>query len=107
MRPVRIYDTLTREVRRFQPRTPPRVGLFVCGLTPYDEAHIGHGRVAVVFDTVARALARWGYRVFYVQNVTNIDDKLLRRAAELGAEPLGLAETHFRSWARSMEQLGV
>lgn len=107
MRPVRIYDTLSREVRRFQPRTPPRVGLFVCGLTPYDEAHIGHGRVAVVFDVVARALTHWGYRVFYVQNVTNIDDKLLRRAAGLGAEPLGLAEEHFRSWARSMDRLRV
>ncbi len=107
MRPVRIYDTLSREVRLFQPRTPPRVGLFVCGLTPYDEAHIGHGRVAVVFDVVARALGHWGYRVFYVQNVTNIDDKLLHRAAELETEPLGLAETHFRSWARSMERLGV
>jgi len=107
MRPVRIYDTLSRELRRFQPLTPPRVGLFVCGLTPYDEAHIGHGRVAVVFDVVARALTRWGYRVFYVQNVTNIDDKLLRRAAELDTEPLGLAETNFRSWLRSMERLGV
>ncbi|EQD62363.1 protein containing Cysteinyl-tRNA synthetase, class Ia, partial [mine drainage metagenome] len=100
MRRVTIYDTLSRESRLFVPRFPPRVGMFVCGLTPYDEAHIGHARVAVVFDVVARALARWGYRVFYVQNVTNIDDKLLGRAGELGVDPFALADRHFGDGAR-------
>ena len=74
MRRVTLYDSLSRSPRVFAPISPPRVGLYVCGLTPYTSAHIGHGRTFVVFDVVARSLRRWGYRVFYVQNVTNLDD---------------------------------
>jgi cysteinyl-tRNA synthetase len=81
--------------------------MYVCGLTPYAPAHVGHGRTFVVFDTVARALRRWGYRVFYVQNVTNLDDKLIARASEEGDDPLALAERHFLDFRRSMERLGV
>ncbi len=107
MRPVTIYDSLTRESRLFAPLQPPRVGMYVCGLTPYAPAHVGHGRTFVFFDVVARALRRWGYRVFYVQNVTNLDDKLIARAAEEGVEPLGLAERHFAEYLRGMDLLGV
>ncbi len=107
MRRVTLYDTMTRTPRVFAPRTPPRVGLFVCGLTPYSETHVGHGRAFVVFDTVARALRRWGYRVFYVQNVTNIDDKVIVRAAEQEEDPLALSDRHFHSYLRLMERLGV
>jgi cysteinyl-tRNA synthetase len=81
------------------------VGLFVCGLTPYAEAHLGHGRTAITFDVVARALRRWGYHVFYVQNVTNLDDKLIARGQAEGRDPLELAEFHFQGWLRLMEQL--
>jgi len=102
-----VYDSLTREVRVFAPLHPPRVGLFVCGLTPYAPAHIGHARTFVFFDVVARALRRWGYRVLYVQNVTNVDDKLIARAAEEGVEPLPLAERHFADYRNAMERLGV
>ena len=107
MRRVSFYDSLTRQVRGFAPISPPRVGLFVCGLTPYAPAHVGHGRTFVVFDVVARALRRWGYRVFYVQNVTNLDDKLIARAAEEHDDPLALAERHFADFLRSMDRLGV
>ncbi|HYB77389.1 MAG TPA: cysteine--tRNA ligase, partial [Thermoplasmata archaeon] len=69
MRRFTVYDTRTRDTRVFAPLAPPRVGLYVCGLTPYAPAHIGHGRTFVFFDVVARALRRWGYRLFYVQNV--------------------------------------
>jgi cysteinyl-tRNA synthetase len=102
-----LYDSRTRASRVFAPLVPPRVGLYVCGLTPYAPAHVGHGRTFVVFDVVARALRRWGYRVFYVQNVTNLDDKLIARAAEAGVDPLALAERHFLAYAQSMETLGV
>jgi cysteinyl-tRNA synthetase len=102
-----VYDSRTRETRVFAPIAAPRVGLYVCGLTPYAPAHIGHGRTFVFFDVVARALRRWGYRLFYVQNVTNLDDKLIARAAESGEEPLELAERHFAQYRRSMEALGV
>jgi cysteinyl-tRNA synthetase len=107
VRRVTLYDTLTRSVRGFAPIVPPRVGLYVCGLTPYTVPHVGHGRTFVIFDVVARALRRWGYRVFYVQNVTNLDDKLISRAAEAGDDPLALAERHFLDYRRSMERLGV
>jgi cysteinyl-tRNA synthetase len=107
VRRITVYDSLSRTSRLFAPIHPPRVGLYVCGLTPYAPAHIGHGRTFVVFDVVARALRRWGYRLFYVQNVTNLDDKLIDRAAEEGAEPLALAERHFREYREAMERLGV
>lgn len=107
MRRVTLYDTLSRTTRGFAPIVPPRVGLYVCGLTPYAPAHVGHGRTFVIFDVVARALRRWGYRVFYVQNVTNLDDKLIARAAEEGDDPLALAERHYLDYRRSMDRLGV
>jgi len=107
MRRFTVYDTMSRAPRAFAPITPPYVRLYVCGLTPYAEAHLGHGRFAVVFDMVARALRRWGYRVFYVQNVTNLDDKLIARAGETGDEPLALAERNFAAWRGLMDRLAV
>ena len=107
MRRFTVYDSRTRESRVFEPITPPRVGLYVCGLTPYAPAHVGHGRTMVFFDVVARAVRRWGYRLFYVQNVTNLDDHLIARASEEGTDPLGLADRHFQEFRRSMEALGV
>ena len=107
MRRFTVYDSLTREVRSFQPIHPPRVGMYVCGLTPYAPAHVGHARTFVFFDVVARALRRWGYRLFYVQNVTNLDDKLIERAGEEGIDPLVLAERHFLGYRLAMERLGV
>jgi len=101
-----VYDTRTRETRGFAPISPPRVGLYVCGMTPYAPAHVGHGRTMTFFDVVARALRRWGYRVFYVQNVTNLDDKLIARASEMDVDPLALADRHFQEFRRSMERLG-
>ena len=107
MRRFTVYDSLSRTTREFAPIHPPRVGLYVCGLTPYAPAHVGHGRTFVFFDVVARALRRWGYRVFYVQNVTNLDDKLIARGGEEGIDPLALADRHFLGYLASMERLGV
>ena len=106
MRRFTVYDTRTRETRGFAPIAPPRVGLYVCGLTPYAPAHVGHGRTMTFFDVVARALRRWGYRVFYVQNVTNLDDRLIARASEMDVDPLTLADRHFLEFQRSMDRLG-
>ena len=107
MRRVQVYDTLRRETRLFVPIAAPRVGLFVCGLTPYDAAHLGHARFAIVFDVVARSLRRWGYRVFYVQNVTNLDDRLIERGAREGVDPMVLADRNFRRWEAAMGRLGI
>jgi cysteinyl-tRNA synthetase len=107
VRRFEVYDSLTREARLFVPIIPPRVGLFVCGLTPYAPSHVGHARTAVTFDVVARALRRWGYRLTYVSNVTNLDDKVIARAAEEGVDPLQLSERHFAGYLRSLAALGV
>jgi cysteinyl-tRNA synthetase len=81
---LKIFNTLTREKEIFQPITPNRVGLYVCGVTIYDLCHIGHGRTFVAFDVVARYLRFLGYDLTYVRNITDVDDKIIRRAFENG-----------------------
>jgi len=81
---LKIYNTLTRKKELFQPLTEGKVGMYVCGMTVYDYCHIGHARVMVVFDTVARYFRHSGYALTYVRNVTDIDDKIIQRAHENG-----------------------
>ncbi len=81
---LKIHNTLTRRKQEFVPIEPGQVRLYVCGMTVYDYCHLGHARVLVVFDMVARWLKTRGYRVTYVRNITDIDDKIIRRAAENG-----------------------
>jgi len=83
---LKIYNTLTRNKEVFQPRIAGKVGMYVCGMTVYDYCHIGHARVMVVFDTVARYLRYSGYDLTYVRNITDIDDKIIQRANENGEE---------------------
>lgn len=84
MHPLNIYNTLAREKQPFVPIEPGKVRMYVCGMTVYDYCHVGHARVMVVFDMVQRWLRAAGYEVTYVQNITDIDDKIIRRAAENG-----------------------
>ncbi|MGE4660771.1 MAG: cysteine--tRNA ligase, partial [Arenicellales bacterium] len=83
---IRIYNSLTRKKEVFQPVEPGHVGMYVCGMTVYDYCHLGHARVLVVFDMVVRVLRAWGHKVEYIRNITDIDDKIIARAAEL-SEP--------------------
>ncbi|HUN72216.1 MAG TPA: class I tRNA ligase family protein, partial [Steroidobacteraceae bacterium] len=85
---IRIYNSLTGEKQLLEPITPGEVRMYVCGMTVYDFIHVGHARMMVAFDMVNRYLRHRGYRVTYVQNITDIDDKIIRRAAENG-EPIG------------------
>ncbi|MDN3520771.1 cysteine--tRNA ligase [Halomonas ramblicola] len=85
---MQIYNTLTRRKEAFTPIEPGRVRMYVCGMTVYDYCHLGHARVMVAFDVITRYLRHRGYDVTYVRNVTDIDDKILRRAEENG-EPIG------------------
>ncbi|NOT85445.1 MAG: cysteine--tRNA ligase [Methylococcaceae bacterium] len=89
---LKIYNTLTRSKETFIPRVAGKVGLYVCGMTVYDYCHIGHARVMVVFDTVARYLRHSGYALTYVRNVTDIDDKIIQRARENGESIAALTE---------------
>jgi cysteinyl-tRNA synthetase len=81
---LKIYNTLTRKKDIFEPRIPGKVGMYVCGMTVYDYCHVGHARVMVVFDTVARYFRHCGYDLIYVRNITDIDDKIIKRADENG-----------------------
>ncbi|MGL6157227.1 MAG: cysteine--tRNA ligase, partial [Ralstonia mannitolilytica] len=84
MESLKIYNTLAREKQTFVPIEPGRVRMYVCGMTVYDYCHVGHARVMVVFDMVQRWLRASGYEVTYVRNITDIDDKIIRRAVENG-----------------------
>ncbi len=91
---LKIYNTLSRSKEAFVPIEPGRVRMYVCGMTVYDYCHIGHARVMVVFDVVQRWLRAIGFRVTYVRNITDIDDKIIRRAAENG-ESIGELTARF------------
>ncbi len=89
---IKIYNTLTRSKEIFKPRVEGKVGLYVCGITVYDYCHIGHARMLVVFDIVARYFRYSRYDLTYVRNITDIDDKIIQRANQNGEEYLALTE---------------
>ncbi|MGQ0285721.1 cysteine--tRNA ligase [Pasteurellaceae bacterium 22721_9_1] len=79
---LKIFNTLTREKQEFKPINPQQVGMYVCGVTVYDLCHFGHGRTFVSFDVIARYLRYLGYNLRYVRNITDVDDKIIKRALE-------------------------
>ena len=81
---LRLHNTLSREVETFTPIEPNRVRMYVCGMTIYDLCHVGHARFLMAFDVIYRWLKTLGYEVTYVRNITDIDDKIIRRALERG-----------------------
>ncbi|NOY62558.1 MAG: cysteine--tRNA ligase, partial [Gammaproteobacteria bacterium] len=104
---LNIYNSFVGKKSPFQAITRGKVGMYVCGMTVYDYCHVGHARVMVVFDVVARYLRASGYEVTYVRNITDIDDKIIRRAAENG-EPIDvLTERFIRAMHEDATALGV
>ena len=81
---LQIYNTLTRQKEVFKPIHPGKISMYVCGITVYDYCHIGHARTSVSFDVIARFLRSQGWDLNFVHNITDIDDKIIRRANELG-----------------------
>ena len=104
---LRIYNTLAREIQEFVPIRPGEARLYVCGMTVYDYCHLGHARMLVAFDMVQRWLRARGYRVTYVRNITDIDDKILRRALEQGEDVGALTARFIQLMNEDMEALGV
>jgi cysteinyl-tRNA synthetase len=104
---LRIYNTLTGQKEEFQPLVPGQVGMYVCGVTVYDYCHLGHARANIVFDVVYRYLQYAGYRVTYVRNYTDVDDKIINRANERGITSKELAETFIRAFDEDMAALGL
>ncbi|MEY3184642.1 MAG: hypothetical protein RLZZ613_1330 [Pseudomonadota bacterium] len=107
MNPMKIYNTLTQQKEDFKPIEPGRVRMYVCGLTTYDYAHIGHARMLVAFDVVVRYLRAAGYQVTYVRNITDIDDKIIRRANENGEAFDALTERFIRYTHEDEAALGI
>ncbi len=105
--PLALYDTLTRRKQPFVPAHEGRVGMYVCGPTVQAPAHVGHGRAAVVFDVLRRYLRATGHEVTFVQNVTDIDDKIIIRARREGVPAAVIATRFTRAWNRTMDALGV
>jgi cysteinyl-tRNA synthetase len=104
---IRIYNTLTKKKEVFEPLVPGRVKMYVCGPTVYDYCHVGHARSVVVFDVVVRYLRALNYQVRYVRNFTDVDDKIINRANEVGIDAGRLAEKFIGEFHRDMDALNV
>ena len=104
---IRIHNTLTQQKEEFRPIEPGKVRMYVCGMTVYDYCHLGHARVLVAFDVITRYLRHRGYEVHYVRNITDIDDKILRRADENGEPYTELTERMIRAMHEDEARLAV
>ena len=104
---LKIYNTLARDKQDFKPITPNTVRMYVCGMTVYDYCHLGHARVMVVFDMVQRWLKASGYDVTYVRNITDIDDKIIKRAAENNESIHALTQRFIDAMHEDADALGV
>jgi cysteinyl-tRNA synthetase len=104
---LQIYNTLTGKKEEFVPLEPGSIRMYVCGITVYDLCHIGHARSAIVFDVIYRFLLSIGYQVTYVRNFTDIDDKIIRRAAEEGTDYSTIANRYIRTFYEDMDSLGL
>jgi len=104
---LKIYNTLARDKQDFKPIEPGKVRMYVCGMTVYDYCHIGHARVMVVFDMVQRWLKASGYAVTYVRNITDIDDKIIKRAAENKESIHALTQRFIDAMHADADALGV
>ncbi|WP_036481585.1 cysteine--tRNA ligase [Myxosarcina sp. GI1] len=102
-----VYNTLTRNKEAFETIEPNRVRMYCCGITVYDYCHLGHARTCLVWDVVRRYLQWWGYEVQYIQNFTDIDDKILNRARQEGTSMEAVSERFIEAYFEDMERLGV
>ncbi len=102
--PIYIYNSLSRKKEEFIPLKPPKVNIYTCGVTVYDESHIGHARSLYIFDVIRRYLKYRGFKVKFVRNITDIDDKIINRAKEL---KIGWKELVKKYIARYYEDLKI
>ena len=104
---LKIYNSIAREKQVFKPITPGQVRMYVCGMTVYDLCHLGHARVMVVFDMVARWIRTSGYALTYVRNITDIDDKIIQRAAQNGESIEALTDRYIEAMDQDAAALGI
>lgn len=104
---VQVYNSLTKRKEEFIPLEKGKVSMYVCGITAYDRAHIGHARAALVFDIIYRFFRYLGYAVTYVRNYTDVDDKIIKRAHQEGISCQEIAERYIKEYAEDMQNLGM
>ncbi len=104
---LNVYNTLTRRVEPFVPLEPGHVRMYVCGMTIYDLCHVGHARMMMAFDVVYRWLLALGYRVTYVRNITDIEDKIIRRALERGITIRALTDEMIAAMRSDLAAIGT
>ena len=104
---LKVYNTQTKSKEEFIPLVQGKVGMYVCGPTVYDDCHVGHARSYVAFDVIRRYLEYKGLKVTYVQNFTDVDDKIINRAREKGVPPLVLSEKYIQEYYRDMGALNI
>ena len=102
-----VHNTLSRSSELFEPAVPGQVRMYVCGMTTYDYCHIGHARAMISFDVVYRWLINQGYQVTYVRNHTDVDDKIIARARQVGEEPLALSARFIAVLDEDLGRLGM
>ncbi|HYA65261.1 MAG TPA: cysteine--tRNA ligase [Burkholderiaceae bacterium] len=104
---VRLYNTLTRQIQDLVPLEPGRLRMYVCGMTTYDLCHLGHARLMVAFDVVQRWLRTRGLHVTYVRNITDVDDKIIRRALQTGETISAVTERNIQAMHEDLDALGI
>ena len=104
---LKIYNTLTRKTEEFQTLEPNLVKMYVCGVTVYNDAHVGHAMSALVFDIIRRYLEYRGYTVKHVMNYTDVDDKIINRAKALNEDPLKLSQRYIQDYTNDLKNLNI
>src|SRR5512137_2556359 len=104
---IRLYNTLTRKTEEFQTLEPGKVKMYICGVTVYNDAHVGHAMSALVFDIIRRYLEYKKYTVKHVMNFTDVDDKIINRANQTGEDPFKLAERYINDYRQNLADLNI
>jgi cysteinyl-tRNA synthetase len=104
---MKIFNTYSRSLEDFKPLNKGRIRMFVCGPTVYDFIHVGNARTFIIFDSFSKYLSELGYEVFYLQNITDVDDKIINRAKDLGIKPEDLSDRFYREFRKDMKSLRI
>jgi len=104
---IQVFNSLTRKKEEFIPLAPPSLKIYTCGVTVYDESHIGHARSLYIFDVIRRYLQYRGFSVKFVRNITDIDDKIINRANELKVNWKELVAKYIARYYEDLESLGI
>ena len=104
---LKVYNTLTKQKEEFKPLKEGQVSIYVCGVTPYNHPHIGNARPFVTWDVIKRYFTHLGYKVKHIQNFTDVDDKIIKRANEEGISPIEVAEKYIAEYFKDADALGI